>query len=107
VAGDNADDFNHTIGEIVISPDAHPNINGLPYASPLNYTHSSDLRTMQEIFNVGPYLGDAANALDLSDLFVAGAIPNGFTFIAAVPEPPLLSMFGFGLGALAFFLRRQ
>jgi hypothetical protein len=107
VAGDNADDFNHTIGEIVISPDAHPNINGLPYASPLNYTHSSDLRTMQEIFNVGPYLGDAANALDLSDLFVAGAIPNGFSFIAAVPEPPLLFAFSLGLGAVAFIRRRH
>src|SRR5207253_5112873 len=34
VAGDNADDFNHTIGEIVISSRAHRNVNGLPYASP-------------------------------------------------------------------------
>ena len=62
---------------------------------------------MQEIFNVGPYLGDAANAIDLSDLFVAGAIRNGFSFNAAVPEPPLLSMFGLGLGVLAFIRRRQ
>ena len=28
----------------------------------MNYTHSSDLRTMQEIFRVGPLLGDAVNA---------------------------------------------
>ena len=77
VAGDNADDFNHTIGEIVISPHAHANVDGLPYASPLNYTHSSDLLTMQEIFRVGPpLLGDAANATDLSDLFGPGAIPK-------------------------------
>src|ERR1700746_2622198 len=81
VAGDNADDFNHTIGEIVISPDAHPNEAGLPYASPLNYTHSSDLRTMQEIFHVkaagsSPWLGDAVNAIDLSDLFEPGVIPT-------------------------------
>jgi len=76
VAGDNADDFNHTIAEIIISPRAHKNVGGLPYASPLNYTHSSDLRTMQEIFHVGPFLGDAANALDLSDLFDPGAIPK-------------------------------
>jgi hypothetical protein len=77
VAGDNADDFNHTIGEIVISPHAHANVHGLPYASPLDYTHSSDLRTMQEIFRVGPpLLGDAANAIDLSDLFGPGAIPK-------------------------------
>ena len=77
VAGDNADDFNHTVGEIIISPHAHANVNGLPYASPLNYTHSSDLLTMQEIFRVGPpLLGDAANAIDLSDLFGPGAIPK-------------------------------
>lgn len=76
VAGDNPDDFNHTIAEIVISPRAHKNVNGIPYASPLNLTHSSDLRTMQEIFHVGPFLGDAANSLDLSDLFQDGAIPK-------------------------------
>ncbi len=76
VAGDNADDFNHTIGEIVISPRARKNVNGLPYASSVNYTHSSDLRTMQNIFHVGPYMGDAANANDLSDLFDPGAVPK-------------------------------
>src|ERR1700757_2810084 len=79
--GDNPDDFNHTIPEIIISPLAHPNENGLPYASPLNYTHSSDLRTMQEIFHVkasgsSPWLGDAVNATDLSDLFEPGVIPT-------------------------------
>jgi hypothetical protein len=74
--GDNPDDFNHTIPEIVISSRAHANVNGLPYASPFAYTHSSDLRTMQEIFHVGPFLGDAANANDLSDLFDSDAIPK-------------------------------
>ena len=34
--GDNPDDFNHTIAEIVISPRAHENVDGLPYASPVN-----------------------------------------------------------------------
>jgi phosphatidylinositol-3-phosphatase len=76
VAGDNPDDFNHTIGEIVISTRAHKNVNGIPYASPLDFTHSSDLRTMQEIFHAGPFLGDAVNATDLSDLFAPGAIPK-------------------------------
>jgi hypothetical protein len=75
-AGDNPDDFNHTIGEIVISSRAHKNVDGVPYASPLNYTHSSDLRTMQEIFHAGPFVGDAVNAIDLSDLFDAGAVPK-------------------------------
>ena len=79
--GDNADDFNHTIGEIIISPLAHHNEGGLPYASSLNYSHSSDLRTMQEIFHVkasgsSPWLGDAVNATDLSDLFEPGVIPT-------------------------------
>jgi phosphatidylinositol-3-phosphatase len=77
VAGDNADDFNHTIGEIIISPHAHANVDGVPYASPVNFTHSSDLLTMQEIFRVGPpLLGDAANSNDLSDLFAPGSIPK-------------------------------
>jgi phosphatidylinositol-3-phosphatase len=76
VAGDVADRFDHTIGEIVISQHAHKNVKGLPYASPVNFTHSSDLRTMQEIFRVGPFIGDAVNAEDLSDLFAPGAIPN-------------------------------
>jgi hypothetical protein len=30
------------------------------------------LRTLQEIFAVGPFLGDAANATDLSEMFVGG-----------------------------------
>ena len=75
-AGDNPDDFNHTIPEIVISPRAHENVHGRPYASPIAYSHSSDLRTMQEIFRVGPFLGDAVYANDLSDLFRPGAIPR-------------------------------
>jgi phosphatidylinositol-3-phosphatase len=74
-AGDNADDFNHTIAEIVISKKAHKNVNGVPFASAVNLSHSSDLRTMQEIFRTsGPFLGDAANATDLSDLFDKGVI---------------------------------
>jgi hypothetical protein len=76
VAGDNADDFNHTVPEIVISKHAHQNVNGVPYASPGNLTHSSDLRTMQEIFHVSPLLGDAANVPDLSDLFQPGVIQS-------------------------------
>jgi len=78
---DNADDFNHAIGEIVISDLAHANENGLPYASQVDLTHSSDLRTWQNVFHVkagsqnSPYLGDAANANDLSDLFAPGVIP--------------------------------
>jgi hypothetical protein len=39
------------------------------YANTIPYTHSSTLRTLEEIFGVSPYLGDAANAADLRDLF--------------------------------------
>jgi hypothetical protein len=39
------------------------------YSNTIHYTHSSTLRTMEEIFNLSPFLGDAANATDLSDLF--------------------------------------
>ena len=80
--GDNQDDFTHTLGEILISPLARENQNGVPYSNAINYSHSSDLRTMQEIFHVkttgrtSPFLGDAANATDLSDLFKPGVIPT-------------------------------
>lgn len=73
---DNADDFAHTLGEIVISPLARPNSGGVPYGSPVNFTHSSDLKSWEELFHLQPLLGDAANANDLSDLFVPGAITN-------------------------------
>jgi hypothetical protein len=75
-SGDNPDDLNHTIGEIVISPEAHPNEGGVPFASDVFLTHSSDLKTMQEIFHVTRpfFLGDAIHANDLSSLFADGAI---------------------------------
>jgi hypothetical protein len=63
-----------TIPEIVISPLAKGNA----YNSTLTYTHSSDLKTMQEFFGVsapgGGFLGDAntSGTNDLRDMFVAG-----------------------------------
>jgi phosphatidylinositol-3-phosphatase len=78
VANDNPDDFNHAVGEIVISPRAHPNVQGLPFASTVALSHSSDLLTMQKLFRVTRplFLGDAAQANDLSSLFAEGAIPR-------------------------------
>ena len=73
-SGDNQDRFDHTVPFIVISQDVHPNVGGRPYASQVNFTHSSFLRSMQQIFGVGPLLGDAANATDLSDLFKPGRL---------------------------------
>jgi len=66
------------IGMIVLSPQAK----GGGYHNAIAYTHSSTLRTFQKIFGVRPFLGGAATALDLSDLFVFDAIPNADTPIA-------------------------
>jgi len=63
-----------TIPEIIISPLAKGNA----YNSTLAYTHSSDLKSLQELFGVsapgGGFLGDAntPGTNDLSDLFVPG-----------------------------------
>src|SRR5207244_1633653 len=46
-----------------------PLAKGQGYSNRKHYTHSSLLRTLQEIFRVEPFLRDAANAQDLSDLF--------------------------------------
>jgi phosphatidylinositol-3-phosphatase len=52
------------IGMIVLSPLARKG-----YAGNAHYTHSSTLRTVQEIFDVRPFLRDAAHATDLRALF--------------------------------------
>jgi len=77
-----ANDFSRTLGEIIISPLAK----GGAFASTKDYTHSSDLNTLQKIFQLTAstptgYLNDAANpspdgTLDLSDLFRPGVIPT-------------------------------
>jgi hypothetical protein len=71
----------HTLPFIIISKDAHPNVGGHPFASSVEYSHSSFLRTMQNIFDVDPddgfpYLGAAAAANDLSALFQPGAVKS-------------------------------
>lgn len=53
------------IGMIVLSPDAK----GHGYHNAIHYTHSSTLRTIEEIFHVRPFLGGAAHAADLRNLF--------------------------------------
>jgi phosphatidylinositol-3-phosphatase len=72
------DSVAQTLLEIVISPLAHPNVNGVPFASSVLLTHSSDVRTLQKIFQVTKpiFLGDAQNANDLSSLFAEGVIPK-------------------------------
>jgi len=73
------DDPSRTLPFIIISKDAHKNVNGIPYSNTITYSHSSFLRTMQVIFHVDPrhrftFLGGAATANDLSDLFEQGVI---------------------------------
>jgi hypothetical protein len=111
--GDTQNDTNHTLEEIVISPLAKPNVAGVPYASNVAMTHSSDLRTMQELFNVGSnnsaltggvFLNDANNGNDMSDLFVAGAIPQAAP-TNLVPEPASLALVP--LVAMTFLARRR
>jgi hypothetical protein len=79
-----SDDTNHTVPEIIISPLAKGNA----YASSVVLNHSSDIKTMDELFglpflnnviplnetnNFGGY-NNVATVNDLSDLFVDGAI---------------------------------
>jgi hypothetical protein len=76
-----------TLAEIVISPLAKGNA----YNSTLQYTHSSDLKSMEELFGVyapgGGFLGDAnkPGTNDLSALFKPGALKlstlEGLAFI--------------------------
>ena len=83
ITWDESENSDGPIGMVVLSPLAKVN-----YQNSIHYTHSSTVRTMQNIFGVGPYLNDAANATDLSDLFLSGAIPAGITPPSPPPPPP-------------------
>jgi hypothetical protein len=90
ITWDEAYGLDPRVGMIVVSPLARGN----GYANTVHYTHSSTLRTFQEVFGVGPLLGDAANATDLSDLFFQFGInhiakmPSGEIHITAVGITP-------------------
>jgi len=80
--GTNQNDFTHTLAFIVISKLAK----GHGYASAKDFTHSSDLATLQKVFGLkantpSGYLNDAANpqldgTTDISDMFKPGVIPK-------------------------------
>jgi phosphatidylinositol-3-phosphatase len=53
------------IGMIVLSPFAK----GMGYNNSVHYDHGALLRSIEDIFGVTPYLGNAANQSDLKDLF--------------------------------------
>ncbi len=61
------------IGFFLLSPFAKGG-GQAPYSNSIHYDHSSTLKTLQEIFHVGPLLGVAANraTVDLSDFFRGG-----------------------------------
>ena len=96
------DDPSRTIPEIIISPDAKGNA----YDSTVLYTHSSDLKTMEELFGLGCLQG-ACSANDLSDMLVPGAIPNGAS--TAAPEPATVAgvLLGAALIAMGRFRRMK
>lgn len=92
---ENGDDTNHAIPEIVISPLAKGNA----YASGVQMSHSSDIKTWEEIFGLsflnnpipvseknvtGVGYNNVATVNDLSDLFVPGAIPATPSFQVTV-----------------------
>ncbi len=58
--------LNSPIGLMVLSPFAK-----VGFSSATAYDHSSTLRTMQDIFGVGPYLRAAQTATNLSELFTS------------------------------------
>jgi len=55
------------VGMIVLSPFAK----GHGYSNSIYYNHGALLRSLEEIFGVIPYLGNAADQPDLKDLFTA------------------------------------
>jgi hypothetical protein len=71
------------IGMVVLSPLAK----GGGYASTNHYTHASTLRTMQEIFGVQPFLGAAAAAASLSDLFRDDPVATNSLRLTAATAP--------------------
>jgi phosphatidylinositol-3-phosphatase len=65
ITWDEADIADGPIGMIVLSPLAKGN----GYRNSVHYDHGALLRTLEEIFGVSPYLGNAASQPDLKDLF--------------------------------------
>jgi phosphatidylinositol-3-phosphatase len=97
--GTPANDFNHTLLEIVISPLAKGNA----FDSTLNYTHSSDIATMQKIFGVSAntpsgFLNDSANASNSSNGAVGTSQVNGSSIGGTAFTQAASPTGGFGTG---------
>ena len=110
--GSNQNDFQHTLMEIVISPRAKGNAFNVTD----DLTHSSDLATLQEIFNVSGsltrFLNDANNpsnvsgTLDMANFFQPGALTGGDTTPPTdTPTLPLPALALFGAALLIAAMR--
>ncbi len=91
-------DFQHTLLEVVISPLAKGNA----YCSTLNYTHSSDLNTLQKIFQVPAntptgFLNDAANPSNPTPASLVG-LPTAVTAAAPLSGQASTPPSGYGTG---------
>jgi hypothetical protein len=99
------DSSSYTIPEIVLSPLAVGNA----YASNVPMSHSSDIRTMEELFG----LATTANAIPGSETAATGGYNNvgsandlsSLFQVNAVPEPSAISLAGLGLMGLLVFRR--
>jgi hypothetical protein len=70
-----------TSTEIIISPLAKGNA----YTNAVEYNHSNDLQTLQDIFGVKDVaLGAAAGAYNMANLYKAGAVPEPATWTMAI-----------------------
>jgi hypothetical protein len=75
ITWDESAEGDRPIGLIVVSPLAK----GGGYSNAVPYSHSSLLRSIQEILGVGPLLCDAAHATSLRDLFRVPLMPESGT----------------------------
>ena len=91
------DTTQYPIPEVIISKDAVGNAFDVTEL----LTHSSDLRTFEEIYQVGQCLGASCDSPDLSAFFKPGSIPD------SVPEPASLTLLGAGLLGIGIVRHRR
>jgi hypothetical protein len=96
--GSPQNDFRHTLTEIVISPLAKGNA----YLSTLNYTHSSDLNTLQKIYQVvantdSGFLNDAVNPSNPTPPALVGTV-SALTAVAPISGQSATPPSGYGTG---------